>query len=136
MNDAHIKHKELIVNYKGKPHHRIPKTLLDSQDCWENLEKIKQAHVVILDIYEIMEGTNDKTNLRLWDTCLNYLEEYLQSLWDFENNPNYIRFWDRPKCLCAKMDNDDSYPVGYYTMMGDCPLHGGFSEKDNLDRTD
>ena len=52
------------------------------------------------------------------------LELLLQQNWGFPESINYHKFWNRPKCTCVKMDNDDAYPVGYYSINMHCPLHG------------
>ena len=51
-------------------------------------------------------------------------ERSLQKLWGFEENDNYIKWWNVPKCGCPKLDNEDAYPTGYYTTSGNCLIHG------------
>ena len=51
-------------------------------------------------------------------------EQTLQKLWGFEQNDNYIKWWNYPHCACPKMDNDDAYPTGYYIYTFGCPIHG------------
>ena len=51
-------------------------------------------------------------------------EKNLQKLWGFPEDENYIRWWWVPKCTCPKLDNDDNYPIGYYTTSMYCPLRG------------
>jgi hypothetical protein len=51
-------------------------------------------------------------------------EEILQELWNFEKNPNYIKFWTFPACSCPTMDNDDNYPHGHYVTSQKCIVHG------------
>ena len=55
------------------------------------------------------------------------LEIALQKIWGFDYDPNYIKTWYYPYCTCAKLDNDDSYPFGYYVVNGNCPIHGAAS---------
>ena len=52
------------------------------------------------------------------------LEAALQRLWGFPEDVNWVKTWHYPHCTCPKMDNDDSYPHGYYTYSGSCPIHG------------
>ena len=51
-------------------------------------------------------------------------EYKLQDLWGFDRDSRYHKFWEIPSCQCPKMDNDDAYPTGYYTISGACKLHG------------
>lgn len=51
-------------------------------------------------------------------------ERELQKLWGFEQDDRFIRFWYFPACSCPQMDNNDSYPSGYYVINGDCVIHG------------
>ena len=51
-------------------------------------------------------------------------EKLLQKVWKFDNNDSYIKFWTFPKCTCPKMDNEDRYPIGFYIVNGECPIHG------------
>lgn len=52
------------------------------------------------------------------------IEAELQRLWKFEVNVDYYKFWNVPKCCCAKLDSDDNYPIGPYYISDECPLHG------------
>lgn len=53
-------------------------------------------------------------------------EKLLQKLWNFEDNSNFIKFWNFPACTCdrARMDQEERYPYGPYIMFKDCPIHG------------
>ena len=64
-------------------------------------------------------------DLKAWDNVCTNLEFSLQKAWGFSQDIKYHKFWDRPRCTCPKMDNDDAYPYGYYVISESCPLHGG-----------
>lgn len=51
-------------------------------------------------------------------------EKLLQKLWKFEENEDFIKFWNFPGCTCPKMDNNDNYPYGRYVTVQTCPIHG------------
>jgi len=51
-------------------------------------------------------------------------EKLLQKLWKFDDNEDYIKFWNFPACTCPKMDNNDNYPCGRYVQVQNCPIHG------------
>lgn len=81
-------------------------------------------------IFKRMEDSVDKEELRSLDLTLDRVEFTLQRLWGWKPDRNYIKFWNRPKCRCPRLDNEDNYPYGYYTVMMDCPLHGSKSSED------
>lgn len=113
------KDKEVVLN----------KNMVKSQNIDDHiLEKIKEMHRIKLTIFWIMENRpvenmSDIAFLRRCDRLLNDVEFLLQGLWGFPLNASYHRFWERPLCLCPKMDNDDRYPTGQYIISEDCILH-------------
>jgi len=120
----HIPYQEYTVVYKGQEMFMLNKQLLDRQNCWENLEKLKELHVEQLVVYEEMSNTDDELLLKMYDSLLDQINTELQREWKFTEDINYIQFWIRPKCTCPKLDNYDRYPYGYYVVNMTCPLHG------------
>lgn len=119
-----ISEKDLEVVYNGMPIYKLNKHLLERQNCVENLQKIKDAHISKLTVYSKIEKTSDKQELKKLANLITEIEFNLQELWKFPKDKNFHKFWETPKCLCPKMDNMDSYPHGYYIISSDCPLHG------------
>jgi hypothetical protein len=120
----HVSYNELTVKYKGKPHYMLNKRLLDSQLAWDNLQKIKHAHWLKLMINDMILETDNEILMRSLAKDLTLIEFELQELWKFPLDGNFHRFWEAPKCTCPKLDNEDNYPIGYYTVNLTCPLHG------------
>lgn len=120
----HIPSAQLVVWHKGKETILLNKRLLDQQNCWTNLDKIKALHSERLHLCDDMIKVKSKILLKAMDRRYTELEFKLQKLWGFPLDSKFHRFWDRPKCQCPKMDNDDAYPSGYYVIAGNCPLHG------------
>lgn len=87
------------------------------------IHKIEDLHRKREDYYNRMLIAPE-SDLKVWDKLCEELEFELQDLWKFDRNINFHKFWNRPRCLCPKMDNDDRYPTGNYVTMEDCPLHG------------
>ena len=115
---------DLVIYYNGKAVSKLNHYLLDKQDCWENVDKIKEKHQIKLEIYNDIKQTTDKKELKLLVNALTNTENQLQELWGFSKDAKFHRFWQTPKCTCPKMDNEDAYPTGYYNISADCPLHG------------
>lgn len=70
-------------------------------------------------------ATKSKKRLKLiYEVWLEQHKE-LQRLWGFEQDSNYIKFWEFPKCDCPIMDNQERYPSGHYVMNSECIIHGG-----------
>lgn len=118
--------KKKITVYKenGDVSHYVNPFLLEKQDCWGNVDKIKQLHYERMGVYEEMKKTNDKLLLKMLDGLCTQIEFELQELWGFSLDIRYHRFWARPKCTCPKLDNEDLYPGGLYVTSGLCHLHG------------
>lgn len=125
MNDPlHVPYQDLVVFHKGKEAVLINKTLLDRQTCWTNLNKIKELHSERLHLEDMMNKTNDIDFLKLCNELYTLIEFELQDAWGFTRDKKFHRFWNRPKCACPIMDNEDGYLIGRYVISGICPLHG------------
>ena len=119
-----IKDTDLIVWHGIKPLYRLNEMLLIRQKCVDRLPDIKLQHELKLQIYDWIAEETDHAILKEFSTWLTNIEFTLQELWNFPSNQNYHKFWETPKCQCAKMDNIDAYPTGYYSVNMGCPLHG------------
>lgn len=113
-----------IVFYNGEPQYMLNKYLFDSQDCWENIEAIVEAHELKLLLMDMISKEDSVPMLKSLAQDITEVEFELQSLWKFPKDIKFHRFWELPKCSCPKLDNSDSYPHRQYTRL-DCPLHGG-----------
>lgn len=89
----------------------------------ETIEKIKELHLKRKDYYNRMKVAT-VGDLKHWDKELKHLEYELQALWGFPMDSKYHKFWERPRCCCPKMDNNDRYPSDYCIINEACPLHG------------
>lgn len=98
--------------------------MMERQNAWENLEAIKEAHQLRLAICDMMTETEDWKELQSLAADITECEFHLQDLWKFERDEKFHRFWELPKCQCPRMDNEDSYPIGYYVTNMNCPIHG------------
>jgi hypothetical protein len=67
---------------------------------------------------------NDSRKLKLLAKKVTQIEYTLQLLWHFKRDKKFHRFWEMPGCKCPKMDNAEAWPTGYYTISGNCPIHG------------
>lgn len=120
----HVPRANLIVTHKGREVLLLNKRLLDKQNCWENLDKIKALHSERLHLNDMMYESEDKDFLALCDAYYTLIEFELQEAWGFSLNKKFHTFWERPQCKCPSIDNTDSYPYGYYVITVECPLHG------------
>lgn len=114
----------IIANpYEANKGFKLSENLLNKQDAWDNLEEIKRLHLNRLRIENDIKNTDDSIQLKILANEFVENEFVLQDAWKFPRNGNFHKWWYLPKCTCAKMDNDDNYPYGYYSRSGDCPLH-------------
>jgi len=117
-----MKDEDLTVTYEDVTV-TISKDLLDKQNAWDNLGLIKALHRTKLILYSMLEE-EVMSDFKIIDAKLTYLEFELQDAWGFARSKKYHKFWERPQCICPKMDNNDRYPCDYYIVNTDCPLHG------------
>lgn len=102
----------------------INKELAKRQDLSEEtIANIESLHLKRKDYYNRMKIAPD-CDLKEWDRLCEMLEYKLQELWGFPRNSRYHKFWERPRCECCKMDNEDRFGTGYYIINENCPLHG------------
>jgi len=108
----------------GKREIVLSQGFLKANDAMENLEDLKDCYSQKLGIYNSIDEEKDPKKLKELARQLTNLENEIQELFNFEPNVKFHRFWESPKCSCAKMDNQDRWPTGSYVISGDCPLHG------------
>ena len=62
MNDLEVVYKDkgIVIN----------KRLLDIQDCWDNLPRLKELHLERLKLEELMEHTDDSVELKIYDKTI------------------------------------------------------------------
>lgn len=92
----------------------------------ETIMSINSCHATEKEMIEVMELINDKKSLKEMYLRWTELQFYLQDLWGFDRDSMHHRSWYLPKCICAKMDNDDIYPHGMhggYWITENCPIH-------------
>ena len=102
----------------------INQHLLNKQDCWNDLETIKELHLKKLKILNVMEHSEDASLLCRHAANVTEIEFKLQEALKFGRNVNMHRFWLLPKCSCPKMDNEDMYGTRYTVINCSCVLHG------------
>lgn len=121
--------KQVTVKY-GDKSITLNRALIAKQNAHENIKGIKHLHKIKMMVETVMENQEvnssfDIEYLKEGDHMLTSLEFMLQRLWGFRMDNKFHRFWERPRCACPKMDNDDRYPTGIYVVSGSCILHGG-----------
>jgi len=119
----------LTVSYKNLSV-TLNKGMLDRQNCWDNLDRIKFLHKFKLVVLRKMRDTDksDVSGLHRCRDIVTNIEFKLQEAWGFEANANFHQFWKLPHCDCPELDNMDAYPYRSYVNMS-CVLHGSEYEK-------
>ena len=113
----------VTVIYDCKVITNLNKYLIEKQGLSnEDVEKIKKLHIFKHLIFEKMLDCPEE-ELALYNEYVVACEYALQRAWKFPEDENYHRFWDTPMCHCPKVDNEDSYPTGYYSHTVGCPVH-------------
>ena len=126
LEDLSDFYKQYAVIFKGYVQSFInPEMLIQQKISTESdtFKKLKEAQAERISIFYQMELTDDENLLAKLDSAFTANEFYLQNLWGFEENIDFHKFWEAPKCTCPKLDNNDQYPTGYYSYNQSCPIH-------------
>lgn len=121
--------KNLTVEYKGKGITLNPRFIDQQGIDKEGIEKLKEIHFERMQIEDEMENTDDPVLLHELAKKRENAEFKLQEAWGFPQDANYHRWWEVPKCICPKMDNEDNYGTEYRIIRDDCPVHSTSSKK-------
>jgi len=89
------------------------------------IELLKISHITRYYLFGMMELTEDPELLRQYAAKFEELEYLQQTLWRFEPNKDYHRWYDVPKCTCPKQDNDDLFGCKQRIIDLKCIIHGG-----------
>lgn len=90
------------------------------EDTIENIQILQDLRD---EMEEDVKEETDEELIRATYVSWLQVHKHLQTLWGFPQDDNYIKFWTFPHCSCPKIDNEDNYPVGYYTMNYSCLVH-------------
>ena len=90
----------------------------------DDVEKIKSLHCIRFYFYDLIELSTDKAEIRRFAKIITQVEFQLQKLWKFNQNEDYHRWFEIPKCSCPKIDNSDYLGSGYRVVNPDCIVHG------------
>ena len=88
----------------------------------DGVEKIEKLHKFRMALEGTMELAPSEALPELFDLWMNG-QYKLQDEWHFGVNPDFIRFWDVPRCSCPKQANELKYPKGDYNIDSTCPVH-------------
>jgi len=90
----------------------------------DDILKVSKIHKIKDCFYSVMEKEQNIDKLKYISKILTQIEFRLQSLWRFEQDIIFHRFWEVPKCECPKMDNEDVYGTGHRYINSNCIIHG------------
>jgi len=120
-----MNYENLIVYHNNEPTVMLNPSLITKQKCEHNIDKIKALHEERLELRDMMAQTDSCDDiLMIYNALYTEIEFELQDAWGFGRDIKFHKFWDRPHCACAKMDNEDNYPSGFYYFLSGCTLHG------------
>lgn len=112
------------VTYKGQKMYKLNERLSRMQGLSvEDIETLKDLHVIKLEIFEKMEKSSDKKELQELALEVENIEFQLQKTWKFKQDRNYHDWYLVPKCSCPKMDNVDMKGTIYRTINHNCIIH-------------
>jgi len=101
--------------------------LLDRQKVWKKLDTIKKLHIEKFKVFEKIEVAKEG-EMAGYVKDIENLEFKLQRAWGFPQDRNFHRWFEVPRCTCAKMDNQDRSGTEYRVYNLDCPVHGNLAK--------
>jgi hypothetical protein len=108
----------------GKYDMKLSESFLTRQDAWGNIDNIKQLFYNKFELFTAMEETDDIELIQIFAEEVWENEKEIMKAFNFEVNKNFFKFWEMPRCSCAKMDNFDLLGTKYNIYSGDCIIHG------------
>jgi hypothetical protein len=118
--------QDLRIIYKRKVIGSLNPDFVEKQGITNAaVKKLKKLHGEKESIFEQMEATDDKVELRELVKGLQEVEFKMQEAWGFYKDVRYHSWWYRaPKCSCPKMDNAEKIGTGFSIITAKCVLHG------------
>jgi len=96
----------------------------DQKVSAEDIEMLKDTHVMRALIFSAMERTDNTTTLKNFAKMFERLEFLQQELWGFKKDSNWHCWFEVPKCTCPTLDNADRIGSEENVMNSTCPIHG------------
>ena len=112
------------LTHKGRTVNLNHRLIVQKQLTDQDVEHIKELHRQRLGIEELMNTANDVGELGVLNDQWTEVQYRLQDAWKFEHNPDYVKFWEAPKCSCPVYDNEESLGTKYHIYSQDCLIHG------------
>lgn len=120
-----IERDDLKIEFPDNSHTYLNLRLVREKNLsMETVIKIKQKHLEVYNLVKALEKEQCPVVLKDLVNKWTKLQFELQKLWGFEQNPDFHRFWDLPKCTCPKIDNEDLYGMNFSIKNLKCILHG------------
>jgi len=91
----------------------------------EDIELLKDTHVMRRIIFNCMEQTDDPSQLKRLAKMFEDLEFLQQELWKFGADKRFHRWFEVPKCSCPILDNLDCLGSEVDVVDVTCKVHGG-----------
>jgi hypothetical protein len=122
-----IKVIKKILKIKDDPIVVLNEHLVKKQNLSEkDQDKIQKLHRVKFAIFEKMKTEPDLAKLKKYAEIIEKLEFKAQVAWKFKKDATKHSWWfNCPRCLCPKTDNQDQLGSGRRTINAACPVHGG-----------
>ncbi|UOF80632.1 hypothetical protein [Caudoviricetes sp.] len=125
LGNMYMDDYELSVYDNGKKICKLNQRLVSQKQLTKaKIEVIKNWYLKAYKQTEYMKTATDPVLLKAAAAEWHNIQFALQKAWGFPEDKKYHRWWYLPQCTCPKLDNDDAYPTGYYTVSANCPVHG------------
>lgn len=126
------------VIYEGKVISYLNPNLIKKNGLNESeVAQLKLLHCKLYTVHLSMEAVDDPIQLHHYAMLVEQYEYDLQKVWHFAKSRMMHRWFDVPKCLCPKLDNEERLGTKYRIIVATCPVHGQLqpSHKENDENT-
>jgi len=89
----------------------------------QDFNNIKILHKQKMEVFELMENSNDLKKLKELAKLVTRIEYELQKAWHFKKNKYMHKWYDVPQCECPKLDNQERLGTKYQIISETCSIH-------------
>ncbi len=113
------------VHHNGRLAYYLNEQLADRQGVTDQeMINLVQLHQYKLAIFDQMQATTDRDELRRLAGIVETTEFEMQKNWHFPLDKTMHEWYRVPKCTCPKLDNEYRRGTQYCVIDAECPIHG------------
>lgn len=113
-----------LYELDGKLSFVSPTLVISRKLSAEQVDAIRELHIERGAVFATMHAEDDSLKLQALARRVEMIEFELQSLWTFPIDAGFHDWYKVPRCVCPKMDNNESKGTKMQIITTSCPIHG------------